>query len=207
MDRTLVRENTGTLYVRWMMGRGEAGLRDLLRVSNWVLQYSLGIADSEAISRKALATLTGVAEDEFRERCRLWFRESVLPHVGARARAEVSRRLARGETVVILSASSLYAAQPLADELGIPHVVCTQLEVVDGRFTGRCSELCYGASKVTMAERWARAHDVDLDRSSFYTDSVSDLPMLDRVGDPRIVNPDPRLRWIAARRRWRVHTW
>lgn len=207
MDRTLVRANTGTLYVRWMIGRGEAGWRDLLRVSGWVVQYTLGIADSQRIATEALATLVGTTEDEFRARCEQWFRETVAPHISEAARREVRRRVELGDLVAVLSASSVYAVEPLAAELGIPHVVCTTLAVADGRFTGRCEELCYGAAKVTMAERWAEEQGVDLGSSVFYTDSISDLPMLERVGEPRVINPDPRLRWVAARRGWRVERW
>ena len=73
--------------------------------------------------------------------------------------------------------------------------------------TGRCVDLCYGPHKVRFAERWAEEHGVDLAHSAFYTDSVSDLPMLQRVGEARVINPDPRLRVLARRHGWRVETW
>ena len=86
-------------------------------------------------------------------------------------------------------------------------MLCSHLEVEEGRFTGRCSLLCYGPEKVRVAQEWASEEGVDLARSSFYSDSVSDLPMLERVGDPRVVNPDPRLRVRAALNRWPVEHW
>jgi len=77
--------------------------------------------------------------------------------------------------------------------------------VRDGRFTGEAVRpVCYGAGKIYWAERFATAQGVDLGRSYFYTDSITDLPVLERVGEPRIVNPDPRLRRVAARRGWPV---
>src|SRR5262249_2472757 len=73
----------------------------------------------------------------------------------------------------------------------------------EGRFTGEVVEpVCYGRGKVYWAERFAAEHDVDLGQSYFYTDSITDLPVLDRVGHPRVVHPDPRLRRIAQRRGW-----
>jgi phosphoserine phosphatase len=66
---------------------------------------------------------------------------------------------------------------------------------------------CYGPGKVQRAERWAAEHGVELEQSYFYTDSLSDLPMLERVGQPRIVNPDPRLRREANRRGWPILDW
>jgi putative phosphoserine phosphatase/1-acylglycerol-3-phosphate O-acyltransferase len=75
--------------------------------------------------------------------------------------------------------------------------------VRDGRFTGEAERpVCYGAGKIYWAERFAAAEGIDLDRSYFYTDSITDLPVLERVGEPRVVNPDLRLRRVAARRGW-----
>ena len=208
MDRTLVRVNTGNLYVRWRMRRREAGLRDALRVGVWMLQYTLGVVDAAKISARALESLAGEDEARFRADCRQWYAEDVRAHVAAHARAEVARRRAEGYVCAILSASTPYVTQPLAEDLGIDHVICTRLEVRDGRFTGRHEPpLCYGTGKVEAATTWARTHGIDLGASAFYTDSVSDLPMLEQVGEPRVINPDPRLRVAAFRRGWRVEKW
>ena len=84
----------------------------------------------------------------------------------------------------------------------------TRLVVEGGRFTGEVvSPLAFGHGKVTLAEAWAREHGVDLAQSVFYSDSISDLPMLERVGRARVINPDPRLRWTARRRRWPIEHW
>jgi HAD superfamily hydrolase (TIGR01490 family) len=208
MDRTLVRVNTGNLYVRWRMRRKEAGLRDVIRVGVWMAQYTLGLIDAAKISAQALTTLAGLEEERFAAECRDWYAEDVRRHVADHARAEVERRRRDGWTCAILSASTPYVTRPLADDLGIDHVICTKLEVREGRFTGDYERpLCYGAGKVEAAGAWARTHGVDLAASAFFTDSVSDLPMLEHVGEPRVINPDPRLRLAAYRRGWPVETW
>jgi putative phosphoserine phosphatase / 1-acylglycerol-3-phosphate O-acyltransferase len=77
--------------------------------------------------------------------------------------------------------------------------------VRDGRFTGEAVRpVCYGDGKMYWAERFAAAEGLELDQSYFYTDSITDLPVLERVGEPRVVNPDPRLRRLALRRGWPV---
>lgn len=208
MDRTLVSVNTGNLYVRWRMRRREAGLRDVVRVSGWMLRYTLGIIDAPAMTARALRSLAGVEEARFREDCELWYAEDVRRHVTDTARREVERRRAEGYVCAILSASTRYVTEPLARDVGIDHVVCTRLEVKDGRFTGAWEPpLCYGAGKLEAAQAWADAQGVDLRQSAFYTDSASDLPVLEHVAEPIVVNPDPRLRWHARRRRWRVERW
>ena len=75
-------------------------------------------------------------------------------------------------------------------------------------FTGRPEQpLCLGDGQVARAERLAREQGFRLEDAVFYTDSMSDLPLLERVAEPVAVNPDPRLRRIAEKRGWRIETW
>jgi HAD superfamily hydrolase (TIGR01490 family) len=193
--------------MRWRFQRREASLREMLRFAGWMAQYTFGVVDFGEVSTRALATLEGTDEGRLRQDCLEWYDTMVREHVSTDARREVDRCRREGRLIAILSASTPYATAPLAAELDIPHVLCTTLEVREGKFTGQCEQVCYGDGKVAAAERWAADHGVDLGRSAFYTDSVSDLPMLERVGEPRVINPDPRLRLLARRRRWPVEWW
>jgi HAD superfamily hydrolase (TIGR01490 family) len=117
----------------------------------------------------------------------------------------IDEHRARGHLIALLSSTTNYLADPLAEELGIEHLLVTKLIVVDGCFTGEVERpLCYGAGKLHWARRFALEHDVDLAQSFFYTDSVTDVPMLEIVGHPQIVNPDPILRRVARRRGWSI---
>src|SRR5262249_51808803 len=102
-----------------------------------------------------------------------------------------------------------YASRPLARRLEIEHLVSSVYELdSEQRFTGKPSlPLCLGDGKVTRAEQLAKQCGFHLRDAVFYTDSVSDLPLLSRVGEPVAVNPDPRLRRIAERRGWRIERW
>ena len=108
-----------------------------------------------------------------------------------------------------MTGATPYAARPLAEELGIDHVVCTTLEVdAGGRFTGKPNKpLCYGRGKIELARRIAAETDVSLEEGCFYSDSITDLPLLEHVAEPVAVNPDARLRRIARQRGWRVERW
>ena len=131
-----------------------------------------------------------------------------LSHVADAGRAAVARHEAEGDVLAIVTGSTPYAALPLARELGIPHVAATRLEVDDGCFTGRVTKpMGYGHGKVVLAEGLAAAHDFSLAESTFYSDSITDLPLLERVKTPVVVNPDRRLRRVAKRRGWRIETW
>jgi HAD superfamily hydrolase (TIGR01490 family) len=209
MDRTLVRRETVGLYVRAQRHAGNATLRDVLRVSVWAAQYTLGILDVPEVAARALMALRGTPEVVMAARCDDWFRRYVEMHVADRGRAAVHAHRAAGDIVVIATGASPYAARPLARRLGIEHVVSSELEVgPDGLLTGRVREpLCYGEGKVTRTERLAAELGFRLEDAVFYTDSYTDLPLLERVGERVVVNPDPRLSRLARRRGWRVETW
>ncbi|MBK6807997.1 MAG: HAD-IB family hydrolase [Sandaracinaceae bacterium] len=207
MDKTLVPVNTGSLYVKWRYRRNEARKRDMLRFAAWMAQYAAGVLDPVELSEKGLRALAGVDEAQFRRECLQWYREEVAHLVTHAARREVELRRDQGHVLAVLSASTEYVTGPLAASLGIEHVLCTTLGVDSaGLFTGDAS-LCYGETKLARATAWASEHGIDLARSSFYTDSVSDLPVLNAVGEPRVVNPDPRLRLRAALQGWPIDIW
>ena len=120
----------------------------------------------------------------------------------------MQRHLASGDVCAIVTGATHYAARPLSRLLHIDHVIATELEC-DGerRFTGRHVHLNYGAAKIDQSEALARAHGVTLADAVFYSDSISDLPLLERVGTPVVVNPDPRLRRVALQRGWPIEHW
>jgi len=202
MDRTLVRKDTASLYVRYQRDIGEVGRTDTLRVAWWLLQYTFGVIDAERVASKALESYRGKREAWMVERCEGWFRDYVIPHVTAEGRRAVERHQRDGDVVVIVTGATRYAAGPLARELGVEHVICTELEVdPEGRFTGRMDPpMCYGAGKIERTSRLAESLGFCLEEATFYSDSITDLPLLERVSRPIVVNPDARLRRLARRR-------
>jgi HAD superfamily hydrolase (TIGR01490 family) len=209
MDRTLVRRETASLYVRYQVDIGEARWTDLLRTLYWVVEYTLGILDAERVAEIVLAQLAGMPETVLAARCDDWFPRYVEQHVTYAGREAVARHRRDGDLLAVVTGASAYAARPLARTLGIDHVVSSVFEMDgDRRFTGRAEmPLCLGAGKVERAERFARREGFRLEDAVFYTDSVSDLPLLERVAEPIAVNPDPRLKRIARQRGWRVEIW
>ena len=209
MARTLVRLETASLYVRYQRDIGEAGLSELLKTSYWVAQYTLGILDASKVAEKVLLNLRGMPENVLAARCDDWFCRYVERHIADAGREAVRRHLAAGAVCAIVTGTSPYASRPLARRLGIDHVVSSVFEIdAEHRFTGRAEPpLCFGDGKLERARGLADACGFRLEESIFYTDSVSDLPLLERVAEPVAVNPDPRLRRIAERRGWRIERW
>ncbi len=184
------------------------GLRKHVKALFYLAAYRLNRIDMVSVMREALGTYRGLSEAGVREKTRRWYLDEVAPKVAPGAYDALAMHRAQGHRLVLLTSSSTYESEVAVEHLGLDDFLCAPYEVRDGLFTGEpILPLSYGAGKVHYAESYARRHGIDLDASYFYTDSGSDLPMLLRVGHPRIVNPDLSLRREARRRRWPVLVW
>ena len=207
MDNTLLRVETGMSWVRFLYRRGELPPRMVAKAIYWSTLYKLAVLDMEAVFTRLTAEVAGDSEAEMIAKCEIWYRDHIAPEVALAARVAIEHHRQAGHLVVLATGSTQYAARPVARGVGIEHVLSSELEVVDGTFTGRAAALCFGRHKVTLVEAWAARHDVDLARSYFYSDSYNDLPMLERVGTAIAINPDARLRRHALRRGWQTANW
>lgn len=200
LDKTLLRVNSATVWLRYLWDKGELGLKDVVRSAGWLLRYRFALIDMADISREVLGDLKGIHEASLRDEIHAWYQARIRQHFYDEARAKVEAHRADGHQLILLTAASPYIAELVTDELRLDAFLCTRLEVRDGHFTGRPVEpLCYGPGKIHWAEQLAAERGIDLDQSYFYSDSFTDLPMLQRVGHPIATNPDPRLRRFAQR--------
>lgn len=205
IDGTLIAKSSGPLYMKYLRQRGEIRRRDVLRTLYFYVRYRLNMLDIEVALERSSRWIRGRREAAVADRCRHWYEEMVRQYVQPELVRRIEEHKAKGHLVAILSSTTNYLAGPLAEDLGIEHLLVSHLIVKDGRFTGDAERpLCYGVGKIHWARRFAAAHDVDLAASYFYTDSASDLPMLEIVGHPQVVNPDLVLRREARRRGWPV---
>lgn len=208
LDGTLLTVNSANLWIKRELRLGHIPLWKFLRAALWLGGYRLGMLDMESALGAALSQLRGVEEEEIRAQTHQWWREEVRPFIAPGARAVLEAHRQRGDLLVLLTSSSRYASEMAREEFGLDHILCQGYEVKEGRFTGApLRPLCYGAGKVLVAEEWARGSQVDLAQSAFYSDSSTDLPMLERVARPHAVHADPRLRVIARRRGWPQLDW
>jgi HAD superfamily hydrolase (TIGR01490 family) len=168
--------------------------------------YRFAALDMHSLAEKALATMIGMAESEFEQQMHAFFQNTLLQYVPRRAQAVVDEHRDQGHKLVLLTSASTHESRAAVAHFGLDDYICSRFEVDPaGRFTGKAmAPVCYGQGKVTLVEPWAKEHHIDLSRSYFYSDSFSDAPMLERVGHPRVVNPDVRLLIMAKRRGWPV---
>ncbi len=205
VDGTLLAKNSGPLYMKFLRRRGEIRRRDVARTFYFYLRYRLNLLDIDRALERSSVWIRGRLEAEIAQHCREWYRDMVRQYLQPEMVRRVSVHREQGHLVALLSSTTNYLADPLAEELGIEHLLVSRLVVRDGRFTGEAHKpICYGKGKLYWASRFAAEHQVNLAESFFYTDSVTDVPMLEIVGHPQVVNPDPFLRRVARQRGWQT---
>lgn len=211
VDKTLIDINSGKSWIARAWRRGELPAPALFRSLWWLVQYVFAgdRFDFDDVAARAASLYTGRDYAELAEDIQGWFDGALSAHVCAQGRERIAYHRSAGHVPVFLTSGTRFLAAPLAALLEVEHVLCTELEVdAGGRLTGRhVRPACGGPGKIFYAERFAAEHFVDLERSFFYTDSASDIPMLERVGKPRVVNPDGRLLRYARARGWGYERW
>lgn len=208
VDCTLLEVNSGKMWLARQWKDGEIGLFDAARFMMWLVLYRFGFLDFEKVAKLSLARYVGEREDKILAQMSRWSNEELVPWICKEARESIAEHREQGHLIVLLTSGTSFAVKALGETLGLEHLLCTEVQVRDGVLTADLEKpVCYGKGKVTKAEIFALQHGVDLDASFFYSDSTSDTPMLERVGHPVVVNPDPRMRFIANRRGWPVRRW
>jgi HAD superfamily hydrolase (TIGR01490 family) len=130
----------------------------------------------------------------------------IEPRMLPAARALV-QKMNKQNLVAIITATNRFLTEPIAAAFGIEHLIATEPQIADGRFTGDIVGVpCMREGKITRLEQWLKSRNVsmgDFPETWFYSDSINDLPLLERVTHPVAVDPDPRLAEIARQRGWR----
>ena len=209
LDKTLISRNSATLWIRFELAAGRVSRWQALHALTYVVRYSLGSVDMEGAIRRSVASIAGQPEAELRERALRFYDALVRPLYRPGAAAAIAAHRAAGDHLVLLTSSSNYVSELVCRDLGLDDYLCNRFEVdANGCYTGRPIEpLCFGSGKVELAARHAERSQLSLADAVFYTDSISDLPMLEAVGRPVAVHPDPRLRRAAKQRGWEIVEW
>lgn len=205
VDHTVLAKASGTLYVKYLHRIGLATRWDIVKSLYYLILYKLNLIDALKVANQAVKTVEGWPEARLVEICDQWFEVMVKHWIYPEAVQLIRQHEQEGHEVALLTASTVYLARPLIGYLGLEHALCTRLEVKGDTLTGRVVEpMCYGPGKIYWAKRFCEEKGVDLSRSYFYTDSVTDLDLLELVGHQVVVNPDPLLKREAVKRGWPI---
>ena len=136
-----------------------------------------------------------------------FMRDCIEPIILPKALELIAKHREAGDKLVVITATNRFVTGPIVERLGIETLLATECEMVAGRYTGRTTDVpCFREGKVTRLNRWLEENQFSLEDSYFYSDSLNDLPLLEKVANPVAVDPDPKLRAEAESRGWPVIT-
>ena len=209
LDKTVISIHSGRSWIRSEYRQGHMSLLDVSKALFGLGKYTLGMSSVETMIRAAIRDHVGVREQDIIERTQAFYKRDVRSTVRPGAHRVLDEHREQGHLCVLLTASTNYLADLVGPALRFHDVICTRLEVDnEGIFTGQPVEpLCFGTGKVAAAQAWSNQTGVGLHDAFFYTDSYTDLPMLEAVGYPVLVHPDVRLRKLGERRSWPIQYW
>ncbi|MEM8609796.1 MAG: HAD-IB family hydrolase [Myxococcota bacterium] len=209
LDRTLLGVNSGTLWAKHELLHGNISPTQFGRVAVWNVLYHLSLIDIHTAFNQAVAHYRGRRYDDLQRETKRWFLREVAHHLRPGADRALAEHREKGHHLVLLTSASSFASRVAIDTWGLHDFLSNDFPTDDeGRLDGTFrTPLCYGAGKVEHASSWALDRGIQLDDCYFYSDSLTDFPMLDAVGHPRVVAPDPRLRRAAKKRNWPIVDW
>jgi len=207
LDNTLLTGDSDYEWGQFLVDRGVVE-REAYEAQNraYYEQYVAGTLDIHEYLGFALRPLADHAPGELGRWHAEFMRARIAPMILPAARALVRRHLQAGELCAIITATNSFVTAPIAREFGVEHLIATEPEKRNGRFTGRVAGTpCFRAGKLARLDEWlARLGRrlADFEASTCYSDSHNDLPLLERVTRPVAVDPDDTLAREAARRGW-----
>jgi HAD superfamily hydrolase (TIGR01490 family) len=208
LDRTLLRRSSALALAGPFRRHGLISRRQLVKAAFWQILFAARGASHETVRKAAedgLVLLRGMTPQQMRDLVAGALEDVLRPLVYGDALRVVRSHQERGEPTYVVSATLQEVVETIADDLGFDGALGTLCEVgPDGTYTGRALRALHAEAKADALRELAGRERFELSRCWAYSDSHTDLPFLEVVGHPVAVNPDRRLRQVAAQRGWRI---
>ncbi|WP_409309662.1 HAD family hydrolase [Pectobacterium sp. B1J-3] len=210
LDDTLIEGDCASLWGQYMQRLGwVTDPQFLLTEQTLMQQYAEGVLLMDDYMRFTLVPLIGRKPEDVAESVAHFIDDMIRPAIRPAAEQRVREHRERGDRLIVVSASGRHLVEPISRCFGIEETLSIDLAVKEGRYTGLTQgTMTFREGKVTrLGQLLGDEKDRLLDSASFYSDSANDLPLLQRVGFPYVVNPDPVLLQHAQRAGWPVLNW
>ncbi len=207
LDKTVIAKSSALAFGKPFYRDGLITRREAMKAAYAHLGFKLNGADDASIAkiRDYLAELSkGWSAEQVRQIVDETLHELIKPYVYAEAAALIAEHQANGRDVVLVSASGEEFVRPIGAQLDVSDVIATRMRIADGVYTGEIDFYAAGSGKVAAVKELAAERGYDLAECYAYSDSISDAPLLEIVGNPTAVNPDRALRKLAIERSWPI---
>jgi HAD superfamily hydrolase (TIGR01490 family) len=208
LDDTLIRANSGKLLVRGAYDKGMMSLSDLIKALWLSFLYKFRLMNSEKIIAGMFKWLDGMSEKSLIDLSSEVFENHLLHAIPEEARSEIRMHKDKNAAVVILSSALSSVCQAVAAHLEMDDYICTHIETDGGKCTGRPDgKICFGNEKVSRLKEYCEKNNSKVTDAWYYGDSISDLPVMQIVGNPVCINPDKKLLKEANKNSWKIYLW
>ena len=209
MDHTVIAIDCDVSWKYFLSDIGLAPYSHRSMADHFLETYHQGKTNVNEFVKFQLKEFIGRTEDEMRELAQRHFDKCVREYVYPQAQQEIKNYRDFGARVALLTGTNRIIAEPIASCLAVSELLATDLEMQGNRFTGRIIEpFLMKEGKVKMAEDFCAANNIFLNQAAFYADSITDLPLLEKVGRAVVVNPRNKdLSILAKSCRWPIKHW
>ncbi|TQV77628.1 HAD family hydrolase [Exilibacterium tricleocarpae] len=206
LDNTLIGGDSDHLWGEFLIGRQLVDAQHYKSENDrFYRDYQTGRLDIDAFLAFSLEPLARIPMARLQELHRQFMSECIAPIRLQKSDALLQKHRRRGDDLLIITATNRFVTAPIARLLGIDDILATEPEIKDGVYTGRhVGTPCFREGKVTRLQHWLQDYPGTLQDSSFYSDSINDLPLLQKVDNPIAVDPDDKLRQHAVEHGWDI---
>ncbi|OGQ07471.1 MAG: hypothetical protein A3G32_00895 [Deltaproteobacteria bacterium RIFCSPLOWO2_12_FULL_40_28] len=205
VDHTLINGNSGYLASFRLVKEKIFKKKRILQAVYYSLLGKIFIQNINTLYKIAFADLGGLSEEKILKIGKDVFEEKIKNLFFKKSLHLINEHKKRGDQIVLLTSGPQMVIAPLAHHIGATAFFCVSPKVAQGRLTTEpLLPICYGKGKVHYAQNWARKQEVELSNCSFYSDHISDAPLLSLVGHPYVINPDFRLKRLAKKKGWPI---
>ena len=206
LDNTLIAGDSDHLWGDFLVSQGRVDATEHKALNaHFYDQYKNGELNIDEYLAFALGPMTGMTKEALVPIQRQFIQDHIEPILLDAAFALLEQHRALGDTLVIITATNTLVTQPIADRLGVEHLIGCEAEIIEGCYTGKPTGVpSFAQGKVSRIQTWCEENKKSMENAVFYSYSHNDLPLLRTVDRAVAVDPDDRLREEAVRQGWNV---
>ena len=206
LDNTILNGDSDYAMVNYLVHTNILDESAAIQNQQFIEDYNRGELDFDAYTSFALSAYIGLTLEEINQLILPFVAKVIEPLINIFALKMIHDHGDQGDTILLASATNELIVRPIAQRLDIPNVIGTQVEFINNQCSGAyIPTSALGAGKLELVTQWMARNDyTEFEDVTFYSDSINDLPLLEAVGHPKVVSPDPALEKIAAARGWTI---
>ena len=208
LDKTLLNGDSDYEWGQFLVKKNLVDQEEYAKANGYFYdEYQKGTLDIHEFCAFSFKPLSEMSVEVLTQLHKEFMQTIVIPMVRKQSQATIDKHHEAGDTTIMITATNSFITQPIANHFGIQHLIATEPQVIDGKYTTKIAGTpCFQEGKVTRLHQWMEANNADLNGSYLYSDSMNDLPLLEAVDTPIAVQPDDTLKAIAEERGWAVIT-